>query len=249
MPRKVLLIVHQNTSDPGRVGSILQELGFELDMRCPNIGELLPSGLTEHDGVVIFGGPMSANDGHDMPGIGAELEFISRVMDAGKPVLGICLGAQLIAKVLGAGVTKHPEGLAEIGYTRVSPTPEGRSFLGKSMMVYQWHREGFELPAGVTLLAEGETFRNQAFRYGDTVFALQFHPEVTLETIKRWTAKSAERLTLPGAQPRDAHLKGFELYDATVDRWIRNFLDHIFDLPRQHRQTINAIRPSSVGTV
>lgn len=249
MHGKILLIVHQNTSDPGRVGAVLQEQGFELDMRCPNIGNLLPTGLTEHDGVVIFGGPMSANDGHDMPGIGAELDFISRVIDSGKPVLGICLGAQLIAKALGAGVTKHPEGLAEIGYARISPTPEGKLFLEEPMMVYQWHREGFELPAGVTLLAEGEAFRNQAFRYRDTVFALQFHPEVTLETIKRWTAKSAERLTLPGAQPRDAHLNGFKRHDAAVDKWIRSFLYHLFGKQDQHQKMINSVRASSESTI
>jgi len=249
MNRKVLLIVHQKTSNPGRVGSILHELGFALDRRCPNNGDLLPEGLAEHDGVVIFGGPMSANDGHGMPGIGAEIEFISRILDAGKPVLGICLGAQLIAKALGAGVATHPEGMAEIGYTRISPTPDGQAFFDRPMMVYQWHREGFDLPAGVTLLAEGETFRNQAFCYGDNVFALQFHPEVTLETIERWTTKSAHRLTLPGAQPRNAHLKGYDLYDGKVDRWIRNFLENLFDNQNRHRQTIDAIQPSPVGTV
>jgi len=172
---------------------------------------------------------MSANDGRDMPGIGAELDFIPVALESGKPFLGICLGAQLLAKALGARVTKHPEGLAEIGYSRIAPTTEGMAYLDGPMMVYEWHREGFDLPRGATLLAEGTVFPNQFFRYGDHAFGMQFHPEVTGEKIEQWTLRSAERLKLPGAQPREAHLSGFAQYDGTINRWIQCFMDRLFD--------------------
>ena len=104
MTGKALFIVHQKTSDPGRIGSLLREGGYVLDTRCPNLGDPLPETLDGHDVVVIFGGPMSANDGHVTPGIRAELDFIPTVLEAGTTLLGICLGAQLVARALGAAV-------------------------------------------------------------------------------------------------------------------------------------------------
>lgn len=190
---------------------------------------------------------MSANDGRDMPGIGAELDFISTALESGKPFLGICLGAQLLAKTLGAHVTTHPAGLAEIGYARIVPTTEGMAYLDGPMMVYEWHREGFDLPRGATLLAEGSVFPNQFFRYGDHAYGVQFHPEVTGETIKRWTIRSAERLKLPGAQPREAHLSGHASFDGTLNRWIQRFMDHLFGSPTvpQKRTEVAAHSPTS----
>jgi len=227
MTRKALLIVHQKTSDPGRIGRLLREVGYGLDIRCPNLGDPLPETLDEHDAVVIFGGPMSANDGHITPGIRAELDFIPTVLEAGTTLLGICLGAQIIARALGATVTRHPDGITEIGYTGIAPTPEGRRLFDRPMMVYQWHREGFELPRGATRLAENEVFDNQAFRYGEATYGVQFHPEVTKAIVERWTEKAAHDLALPGAQARDDQLASFDRYDAQVEIWARRFLDAI----------------------
>ena len=228
MSKIALLIVHQETSEPGRVGRLLSQCGYDLDIRCPNQGQPLPEDMAAHDAVVIFGGPMSANDGHDMPGIGAELAFMPKILESNTPFLGICLGAQLLARTLGASVWTHPEGLAEIGYYRITPTEAGQAYFGGPAMFYQWHREGFDLPQGATLLATGETFTNQAFRYGDTAFAIQFHPEVTREMMGRWTTRGAERLKTPGAQPAEAHFEGLERYDAAVDRWIRRLIGQLF---------------------
>lgn len=227
MTGKALLIVHQKTSDPGRVGRLLSEAGFALDIRCPNLGDRLPEALDDHDAVVIFGGPMSANDGHITPGIRAELDFIPTVLEAGTTLFGICLGAQIIARALGAAVTRHADGITEIGYTGVSPTPEGPGVFDEPMMVYQWHREGFELPRGATRLAENQAFVNQAFRYGEATWGVQFHPEVTRSIVEKWTEKAAHDLVLPGAQARDDQLASFERYDARLEHWSRRFLDTI----------------------
>jgi GMP synthase (glutamine-hydrolysing) len=110
MVSKILVIVHQQNSDPGCVGQILRANGYELDIRCPSNADELPTTMDNHEGVVIFGGPMSANDSETLPFIRAELDWIPVALEADKPFLGICLGAQLLARVLGAKVSASSPG-------------------------------------------------------------------------------------------------------------------------------------------
>ena len=91
--------------------------------------------------------------------------------------------------------------------------------------MYQWHREGFELPQGAELLVAGEIFENQAFRYGSNALAIQFHPELTLAMMHRWTVKGRERMSMPGTQKPEQHFQGRRLYDHHVKRWLEEFLD------------------------
>ncbi len=219
----VLVIVHQAHSTPGRIGERLEKRGYRLDVRRPALGDSLPEHLGEHQAVVVFGGPMSAND--ELPFIRAEIDFMEQALKAGLPLLGICLGAQMMARALGARVSPHHEGECEIGYYPLRPTELGSSMLAWPSHVYHWHSEGFELPSGADLLATGATFPNQAFRYGETAYGLQFHPEVTREMMCRWTTKGAHHLTRRGAQPGEAHLEGWGRYDGAVCRWLDGFLD------------------------
>lgn len=221
--KKILLIVHQETSDPGLVGQILQEAGYTLDIRCPAIGTALPETLDDYAGAVVFGGPMSANDDVSLPFIQTELSWISIALSSGKPYLGICLGAQLLARVLGATVAPHPNELREIGYVPIQPVAEPGNPLLSLTHVYHWHKEGFELPQGSSLLAKGPVFPNQAFQYGNA-YGIQFHPEITQNMINHWVAQVPEQLCLPGAQPYEEHLKGHDRYAAQVEHWLRNFL-------------------------
>ena len=145
---------------------------------------------------MVFGGPQSANDDH-LPGIRAELDWLERTaLPSDRPLLGICLGAQMIARVLGAKVGPHPDGLVEIGYHTIHPTAAGQAYLEGPTLFYQWHRETFEIPCGAVHLAHNEAFNGQAFRYNGHVYGLEFHPEMTRAMIERWT-------TL-GARQRDA---------------------------------------------
>lgn len=226
MTGKVLIVVHQRTSVPGHVGVLLEERGYELDRRCPVIGDPLPEHLEDHEGVVVFGGPMSANDDH-LDGIRREIDFMDVVLKSGVPFFGICLGGQILARALGAKVDLHENGEVEVGYTKVHPTDEGRDYFEHSEHFYQWHKEGFDLPAGAKLLATGSRFPNQAYMYGENALGIQFHPEITLEMIERWTAGAAHRMELPGAQPKKAHIKGFELFGEAIDRWGRATLDRL----------------------
>lgn len=230
MTHRALLIVHQEHSDSGLVGQLLRDRGYELDQRCPAIGQSLPTTLSEHDAVVVFGGPMSSNDDDTLPFIRTELDWISTVLESQTPFLGICLGAQLLARVLGANVTHHPNGLREIGYYPIRPTEIGQPYFERPMQVYHWHQEGFELPEGAVLLADGETFPNQAFRYGRNAYGVQFHPEITAPLIEKWTSLAAEQLVLAGAQARDAHFDGHARHADEVERWLSRFMDQWLNL-------------------
>lgn len=227
--RPVLIILHQERSTPGRVGRLLAERGHPLDIRRPRFGDPLPETLALHAGVVIFGGPMSANDPDDW--LKAETDFIGLALKENRPFLGLCLGAQMLARHLGGRVFAHAGGLAEIGYYPIRPTPEGLDFARRlgapwPTHVYHWHREGFDTPPGAVALAEGDEFPVQAIRYGDTAFGFQFHPEVTHAMVYRWTTLAASRLNIPGAQPAAEHHRGRFMYDPAVRLWLGMFLDY-----------------------
>ncbi len=229
--RPVLIVLHQEHSTPGRVGLRLAERGFPLDIRRPRFGDALPETLAEHAGAIVFGGPMSAND--DETYVRREIDWLDVPLSEGAPLLGICLGAQMLARHLGGGVGRRPDGLVEIGYYPLRSTVDGEALLPWPSQVYQWHSEGFSLPKDAALLATGDLFANQAFRYGRSAFAFQFHIELTLAMMHRWTVRGAERFALPGAQQRHAHLEGRALYDAESSAFLDRFLSLWLALPRE----------------
>lgn len=220
---KILIILHSETSSPGRVGHMLKEKGYTLDIRRPCLGDELPETLAEHAGAAIFGGPMSANDCDAF--IRAETDWIAIPLKEKKPFLGICLGAQMLSRHLGGEVGPHADGFVEIGYYPLAPTAAGRKLGDWPSTVYHWHREGFSLTAGCELLATGDTFANQAFRYDSAAYGLQFHPEVTRLMMHRWSIKGAHRFTLKGAQNGAEQLSGQIMHDAPVRQWLEGFLD------------------------
>jgi len=220
----VLLILHQELSTPGRVGHHLLSRGHTLDIRRPALGDPLPETLEKHTGVVVFGGPMSANDETEF--IRRETDWLAVPLREKKPFLGICLGAQMLARHLGAPVSTHPEGMTEIGYYPIRATQAARDITPDwPDYVYQWHREGFTLPHGADLLAEGDTFEVQAFRYGPAAYGIQFHPEVTHAMMCRWTTRGHERMASPGARQRADHFLDRPLYDPSVRTWLTAFLE------------------------
>jgi GMP synthase (glutamine-hydrolysing) len=237
MNPKVLIVVHQEHSTPGRVGEMLEARGYHLERRCPNRGDPLPERLEPYAAAVIFGGPMSANDDH-LPGIRAELDWLERALGASCPMLGICLGAQLMARALGARVGPHPAGRVEIGWHEVQPTAAADGFLDRPRAFYQWHRETFEIPAGAAHLAANEAFPAQAFAWDGRIFGIEFHPEMTFAMIDRWTSSTngAPQLTLPGAQPRALQLEAFARLAPGSDRWLGRFLDRMLLPPGRWRR-------------
>jgi GMP synthase (glutamine-hydrolysing) len=224
MKPAILIVLHQEHSSPGRVGQVLTMLGYPLDIRRPRYGDPLPAHMHDHAGAVIFGGPMSANDPDEF--IGREIDWIKVPLREAKPFLGICLGAQMLARHLGAPVYGHPDGHAEIGYYAIRPTEAGRAICPVwPDHVYQWHREGFGLPDGAVKLAEGDTFANQAFQYGNA-YGLQFHVDVTHAMMCRWTVRGHARMELPGAKPRAAHFLDRAVHDGAAQAWLAEFINY-----------------------
>jgi GMP synthase (glutamine-hydrolysing) len=222
--KPVLIVLHQENSTPGRIAHYFQSRGIAMDIRRPRYGDPLPDTLAGHGGAVIFGGPMSANDPDAF--VRTEIDWIKVPLREEKPFLGICLGAQMLARQLGAPVAFHPNGMAEVGYYPIRVTPAAKDVVGTwPAVVYQWHREGFDLPAGADLLAEGDLFKVQAFRYGPAAYGIQFHAEVTHAMMCRWTTHGHERMAMPGAKPRADHFVDRPVYDLAIRTWLFDFLD------------------------
>ena len=119
----VLIVLHQEHSTPGRVGLALKAMGVRLDIRRPSFGEPLPAALADHAGVVVFGGPMGADDTLDW--VRREIEWLETPLAEEKPLLGLCLGAQMLARTIGARVFSYDDKRSEIGYYPIEPTSAG----------------------------------------------------------------------------------------------------------------------------
>jgi GMP synthase (glutamine-hydrolysing) len=217
----VLLVLHQHHSNPGHVGQWFRRNGYRLDIRRHFSGDPLPPTLSGHSGAAIFGGPQSANDRIDF--VRREVDWIAVALKESKPFLGICLGAQMLAHHLGGRVDHCCNGSVEVGYHPLRSTQAGAR-LGFPERVYQWHREGFELPREATLLATSDgAYPNQAFQYGSG-FGVQFHPEITYEQVNRWSGSNPMRLLMRGARPRKEHIETHLMEAPKVHRWLDRFL-------------------------
>ncbi len=223
--RPILIVLHQEHSTPGRIGQRLAARGFALDVRRPRFGDPLPETMADHAGAVVFGGPMSANDPDDF--VKTEIDWMAVPLAEGAPVLGVCLGAQMLCRHLGGTVGTHPDSLVEIGWYGLETSEAGRALTGGHWpeTIYQWHSEGMTLPGDATCLASSEAFGCQAFSYGDAALAIQFHVELTQVMIHRWTTRGAHRFALPNAQGRADHLRGRLVHDHHTRAWLETFLD------------------------
>lgn len=198
MSAKVLVFQHVPHEHLGELAPAFKSVGVEYDYIHPYQDELWDvdwEHLGNPDGLVIMGGPQSVND--DIAFLRHELRLIESALRLEKPLLGICLGAQLIAKALGAKVYRGR--MKEIGWYDLHLSPAAREDLlleawPASLKMFQWHGETFDLPRNAQVLAASEAYDHQAFRYGDRVYGLQFHPEMNLEMIEEWLAVGAKEL-------------------------------------------------------
>ena len=185
-PRSVLVLRHEPFEHLGHFERILTERGIPFEYK--DLGE--PLGLNGHAGLIVMGGPQSAND--PLPGLAAEIDLIASAMQAKIPVLGICLGAQLIAKALGAQVHPNPEkeiGWAPVHFTESAHDDPVLGGLASPSTFFHWHSETFTQPPGAEWLAWSDKCRQQAFRYRDAVYGIQFHPEITPAMILDWSSQ------------------------------------------------------------
>jgi len=203
--------------------------GHQLSVTRLYAGDHLP-GLERFDMLIIMGGPMSIHDEFEHVWLKAEKWFVKQVIEAGKPVLGICLGAQLIAATLGGTVSKGKE--KEIGWFPVTLSPEfSASDLGKrfpeTMNVFHWHGETFSIPDGAVRVASSEACENQGFIYNERVVGLQFHLETTRISAESIISNSRQELVeAPFIQNEEEMLKD-ETRFAEINRLMQIFLEHL----------------------
>lgn len=186
-PMKPILILQNMHSDsPGYLGTWLGEQGLAFEVRNAAAGEPWPQSMQAFSGLAVLGGAMSAND--PLAFLRQTERLILDAMDRGRPVIGHCLGGQLMARALGARV--HASPAPEIGWQAIEllDTPETRAWLGPEAhaTVMQWHYEAFELPPGATLLARSSACAHQAFAIGPHL-AMQFHIEMDSSKVRAWT--------------------------------------------------------------
>lgn len=184
----VLVLQHIACEPPGEYETVLRERGANLHRVELDEGDELPR-WRDFDAIVAMGGPMSVNDDAELPWLAAEKRAIGEAVRAGVPYFGACLGVQLLAAGLGARVYAGPE--PEVGVLPVTLTPEGAAdplFAGlpPTFPTLQWHGDTFDLPEGATRLASSPAFPNQAFRYGESAYGIQFHVEVLPEMAREW---------------------------------------------------------------
>jgi len=188
MPR-LLVFQHVAHEILGTLDPLLRDAGFRIKyVNFERHPDAEPN-LEGYDGLIVLGGPMNVDEVDNYPNLITEISLIRMAVEKELPILGICLGSQLLAKALGAKVTKNPE--KEIGWYEVSPTNEGENdpltsnFL-REEKIFQWHGDTFDLPKGAKLLASSPLCKNQAFKFGDNVYGFQFHLEVDKPMIERW---------------------------------------------------------------
>jgi GMP synthase-like glutamine amidotransferase len=178
----------------GSIEPWLAAAGFEITSTRFFESAVLPD-LNEIDLLVVMGGPMSVNDEAELPWLFQEKRFIHQAIEAGRPVLGICLGAQLIASAMGAGVYRNP--VKEIGWLPIQGLAANDTAVFSfpaTEKVFHWHGETFDLPAGAVRLAKSAGCENQAFQLGRSVIGLQFHLETTPESAREIVANCRAEL-------------------------------------------------------
>jgi GMP synthase (glutamine-hydrolysing) len=219
MQPRVRVVQHVADEGPGLIAVALAREGIGIDVTRVDRGEPVPADLGGALGLVVLGGSQAVYEADRHPHLRDELRLIESALRAGAPVLGVCLGSQLLAAALGARVSAAPA--REVGWFAVTPTPAARddrvfgalpaSFvaLPASFVALHWHGDVFELPRGATSLARSAQTEHQAFRYGEHAHGLLFHLEATLAQVEAMVAASTDELN-------DAGVSGDELLDATT---------------------------------
>jgi GMP synthase (glutamine-hydrolysing) len=201
--RTCLAVRHVPFEDLGFFADVLAGRGFAIAYCDAATEDLTGASLRDCDLLVLLGGPIGVYERDAYPFIDAEIALAEARLAAGRPLLGICLGSQMMAAALGAQVYSGNRG-KEIGWAPLSLSADGQaSPLGhlapERTRVLHWHGDSFDLPKDATLLASTERYRHQAFSYGDAALALQFHAEVTAKGLERWfVGHACEIAATPG---------------------------------------------------
>jgi GMP synthase (glutamine-hydrolysing) len=234
LTKTAIAIRHVQFEDLGAFDDVLRRCGYGVRYCEAGIDDMGGADLLTADLTIVLGGPIGAYEELTYSFLGHELALLERRLAAGRPTLGICLGAQLMARALGAQVYPAPD--KEIGWGELQLSEAGRNgplhhFAG--VRVLHWHSDTFDLPDGAALLASTEICPNQAFSFGRQALACQFHPEITVRGFERWLIGHAVEIASaqaisPGLLRRDterfapqAALRG----EACLSEWLAALYD------------------------
>jgi len=227
-----LAIRHVAFEDLGSFAPILRHRGFNVHYRDAGLDDFSARDLIDADLLVVLGGPIGVNEARVYPFLTQEIRLIERRLAAYRPVLGICLGAQLMAKALGARVYKGKK--KELGWGGIALSPAGEvsplAALDRAAVLH-WHGDTFDLPKGATLLAGNGAYPHQAFAWHHHGLALQFHVEATAQGVERWlighTLEIALTRGVDVAALRRATRRHAPALEERAPRLLRAWLDQI----------------------
>ena len=191
----LLLVQHADGEGPGLLQREIETRRLVVRRVRPDLDERVPRSAAEFSSVLILGGPMGVYETDRFPHLRDEIALAADALRRGVPILGICLGAQILASAAGARVYRGPA--QEIGWHALTLTPEGRSdpllgTLPAEAMVFHWHGDTFDPPPGSALLASSRLYVQQAFRLPPRAWGVQFHPEITEAMVDDWAERARE---------------------------------------------------------
>ena len=230
MNKKILFISHHNNAELGIMKNFFVKRKIAIHIIYPLKNQKLPKNINDFLGVIVLGGAMNTDHTKEFPGLLKEIEWIKKIIKKNKPLVGICLGAQLIAKSLGAKVKNHYQNKVEIGYKKITNSSKSKKGYIIPEKVYHWHQQGVTLPKSADLLAYNSTFKIQAFSVKNKIFGFQFHPEVNMKMILSWNLKSKAMLLKTGAENKEKQLLDHKKYAKKVKLWFENFLKECLEL-------------------
>lgn len=214
MPTAVA-IRHVHFEDMGTLEPLLRERGYELQYIDAAVDDLSAFDPLQPELLIVLGGPIGAFDDAGYPFLVHELDIVRRRLQSRMPILGICLGAQLMARALGASV--YPLGVKEIGFSQLALSAEGMqsplAAIGDTPVLH-WHGDQFDIPAGATRLACTSICQNQAFAFGPNVLGLQFHLEADTQRIEQWLLGHACELGQAAIDPAEIRKQAQQFGDA-----------------------------------
>ncbi|OPX98669.1 MAG: GMP synthase (glutamine-hydrolyzing) [Syntrophorhabdus sp. PtaB.Bin006] len=254
MNGKVLVVKHVSNEGPGLIRTFFESQGWPVELVDMSSGGRLPDSLEGIGAVIMLGGPMNVYEEDTYPFLQGEDRFIGDLIRQEIPFMGICLGAQLLAKACKAKVFRANS--EEIGWHEVNLTKEGARDLlfhglPQCLKVFQWHEDTFEVPEGAVLLAHASSCTNQAFRVGRNAYGLQFHIEVTPDMVSAWMAGqrgkvNVKKINLEAAEIRDLFenrtntiLTNFRRLVESSLRFKRIMKQYVEDKSRTARKAIN----------
>lgn len=236
MTKTAIAIRHLMFEDLGIIGPLLADRDYRVRYLDAGIDTIDTATLADADLVVVLGGPIGANDSDRYPFLTAELEAMTARVQARRPTLGICLGAQLVARALGARV--EATGRTEIGYAPLTLTAEARESPLRHLQdvpVLHWHGDQFAIPAEAVRLAATPDFPNQAFAAGPEILGLQFHLETHHRDIERWLIGHAETLAAVGIHPEPLRRRAADVGPALFAAAVQVFAEWLDALTKIDR--------------